>query len=45
MSHQNHRGKIITRNQLTGQTGVNLIEKIVMEMGYTWNPTSGGNDA
>jgi len=45
MSHQNQRGKFITRNQMTGQTGVNLIEKIVLEMGYTWNPTSGATDA
>lgn len=36
MSRHNsqRRGKIITRNQMTGQTGVNLIEKVVLEMGY-----------
>ena len=30
---------------MAGQTGGNLIEKIVLEMGYTWNPTSGATDA
>jgi hypothetical protein len=43
MSH--HQGKFITQNQMTGQTGVNLIERTVLEMGYTWNPTSGTTDA
>lgn len=45
MGHHNHRGKFITGNQVTGQKGVNLIEKIALEMGYTWNPTSGATDA
>ncbi|HOC54732.1 MAG TPA: DUF4365 domain-containing protein [Verrucomicrobiota bacterium] len=38
-------GKFITRNQVTGQKGINLIERIVLEMGYSWNPTSGAMDA
>lgn len=47
MSRHNsqRRGKIITRNQMTGQTGVNLIEKVVLEMGYMWNATNGAMDA
>jgi hypothetical protein len=45
MSHRPHRGKFITHNQITGQKGINLIESVVLQMGYTWNPTSGANDA
>jgi len=45
MSHRPHRGKFITQNQITGQKGINLIERAVLEMGYSWNPTSGANDA
>jgi hypothetical protein len=31
--------KQIQKSQITGQKGVNLIEKVVLEMGFTWNPT------
>ena len=30
------RGKFISKNQITGQSAINLIERIVLEMGYTW---------
>jgi hypothetical protein len=39
------RGKFISKNQITGQSAINLIERIVLEMGYTWVPTSGATDA
>lgn len=32
-------GKQITQNDLIGQQGINLIEKICLEMGYLWRPT------
>lgn len=37
--------KVITKNQIVGQQGINLIEEMVLAMGYTWTPTSGANDA
>lgn len=45
MSQKSHRGKSITQNQITGQKGVNLIEAVVLEMGYTWKPTTAVTDA
>lgn len=39
------RGKFISKNQITGQTAINLIERVVLEMGYTWSPTSSATDA
>jgi hypothetical protein len=33
--------KKIHRNSLLGQQGINLIERIVLEMGFVWYPTSG----
>lgn len=36
--------KKIHRSSITGQKGVNLIEQIVLEMGYFWYP-SGGTEA
>jgi hypothetical protein len=39
------REKFIPQNQIVGQQGINLIERFVLEMGYTWTPTSGANDA
>jgi len=35
-----HKHKQITRNQITGQRGVNLVEQIVLEMGFVWHPTN-----
>ena len=35
---ENH--KRITRKQITGQRGVNLVEQIVLEMGFVWHPTN-----
>jgi len=32
--------KQITRNQITGQRGVNIVEQIVLEMGFVWHPTN-----
>ena len=32
--------KQITRNQITGQRGVNFVEQIVLEMGFVWHPTN-----
>lgn len=37
--------KKISSQALTGQLGVNLIERIILEMGFTWTPTAGGFDA
>lgn len=31
--------KFIHRNTIVGQKGVNLVEKIVLDMGFLWNPT------
>lgn len=39
------RGKFISKNQITGQTAINLIERFILEMGYTWTPTSGATEA
>jgi len=39
------RGKFITKNQITGQTAINLIERVVLEMGYIWTPTNGATEA
>ncbi len=39
------RGKFISKNQITGQTAINLIERVVLEMGYTWSPTNSAADA
>ncbi|EEF63307.1 conserved hypothetical protein [Pedosphaera parvula Ellin514] len=44
-SSQKVQGKFITQNQITGQKGINLIERFVLEMGFTWTSTSGANDA
>lgn len=33
--------KKIHQNSMTGQKGINLIEKIVLEMGFVWYPTGG----
>ncbi len=33
--------KKIHRSSVTGQQGVNLIEKAVLGMGYLWYPTGG----
>ena len=33
--------KKIHNNSMTGQKGINLIEKIVLEMGFVWYPTGG----
>ena len=37
--------KLIKQHQLLAQRGVNLIERIVLEMGYAWNPTTPATDA
>lgn len=41
--HDNNKTmtKKIHNNSMTGQKGVNLIEKIVLEMGFVWYPTGG----
>lgn len=50
MGHRGHRkqsprersvvvGKKITNAQMIGQKGVNLIERVVLDMGFTWAPT------
>ncbi len=33
--------KKIDRNSITGQLGVNLIERVVLDMGFLWYPTGG----
>lgn len=33
------RGKVIAQTTMTGQEGVNLVERIVMGMGFVWYPT------
>src|SRR2546427_12174751 len=33
--------KKIHKNTITGQQGINLIEKRVLEMGFLWYPTGG----
>ena len=35
-----HKYKQITRSQITGQRGVNLVEQVVLEMGFVWHPTN-----
>src|SRR5215472_17244988 len=35
------RSKKIHRNSITGQRGINLIEKKVLEMGFVWYPSGG----
>lgn len=37
--------KKITKSQITGQQGVNFVERIVLEMGFAWHPTNAGLDA
>ena len=37
-----HGPKRITPQQITGQQGVNLAERVVLEMGFTWHPTNQG---
>ena len=32
-------GKQISQNDITGQQGINLIEKICLDMGFLWHPT------
>ena len=34
------RNKTIGQRSLLGQQGINLIEKIVLEMGFAWHPTN-----
>jgi hypothetical protein len=35
-----HKYKQITQKQIIGQRGVNLVERIVLEMGFVWHPTN-----
>jgi hypothetical protein len=37
--------KRITRQQITGQQGVNFVERIVLEMGFAWHATNAGLEA
>lgn len=37
--------KRIERRKLTGQLGINLIERIVLRMGYAWHPSNSELDA
>ncbi|HUW18037.1 MAG TPA: DUF4365 domain-containing protein [Sedimentisphaerales bacterium] len=37
---EKRRYKQITPKQITGQRGVNLVEQIVLEMGFVWHPTN-----
>jgi hypothetical protein len=39
------QGKFVHSSSLIGQQGINLIAKIVADMGYLWTPTSGHSDA
>jgi len=39
---QKSKHKRITWNQITGQRGVNLVEQIVLEMGFVWHSTNAG---
>jgi len=41
----NSRPKMVHKNTLTGQQGVNFIAMVFSEMGYLWTPTSGHSDA
>lgn len=45
VSHQQFqvamKPKTISQNDMTAQKGVNLIERVVLEMGSRWNPTIG----
>src|SRR5438874_2370228 len=41
----NSRPKMVNKNTLTGQQGVNFIATVFSEMGYLWTPTSGHSDA
>ncbi|HUS44984.1 MAG TPA: DUF4365 domain-containing protein [Phycisphaerae bacterium] len=34
--------KRITQQQITGQQGVAFVERVVLEMGFTWHPTNAG---
>lgn len=34
-----HQRKTYAKTQFTGQRGVNIVERIVLEMGYVWNAT------
>lgn len=38
-------GKKVTSRQIAGQRGINLIEKIVLEMGWAWHPSNQSLDA
>ena len=40
-----HRPKRITQQQITGQQGVNFVERILLEMGFVWHPTNAGLEA
>jgi hypothetical protein len=40
-----HKPKRITQQQITGQQGVNYVERIVLEMGFVWHPTNAGLEA
>lgn len=42
MRRHGRRPKRITSQQITGQQGVNLVERAVLEMGFTWHPTNAG---
>jgi len=33
-----HSAKGISNETLLGQRGVNMVERIVLEMGFVWNP-------
>ena len=37
--------KRITDAQILGQKGINIIERRVLEMGFSWNPTTAATDA
>ena len=39
-NNKNINSKKYSKQALIGQKGVNLIEQIVLEMGYVWNPTN-----
>ena len=41
----NRRPKRITQQQITGQQGVNLVERVVLKMGFTWHATNASLEA
>lgn len=38
--HLMARNKVYTQQVISGQKGVNLIEKVVLDMGFVWNPST-----